>query len=99
MMLSVPVEQFRTSYIFLAPATYQQSYVTFIAPDGAAVTLDGTAVTGFAPIAGGYSTATVALAAGSHTAQSADPFGIQVYGVAPYTSYMYPGGLNLKTQP
>jgi hypothetical protein len=24
------------------------------------------------------------------------PFGIAVYGLAPYTSYMYPGGLDIK---
>ncbi|HEY3359185.1 MAG TPA: IgGFc-binding protein [Polyangia bacterium] len=98
MVLSVPVEQYRTDYIFLAPATYQQNYVTVIAPTGATVTLDGVAVTGFVAV-GTYQVATVAIAAGSHTAHSTDAFGVTVYGVAPYTSYMYPGGLNLKSQP
>jgi len=38
--LAVPVEQYRTSYLFLAPETFQQSYVNVIAPLGATVKLD-----------------------------------------------------------
>jgi hypothetical protein len=59
-------------------------------------------VTGFAAIGGsGYGWAHVALAAannGVHNASSATPFGIEVYGYGSYTSYMYPGGLNLTRQ-
>ena len=32
-----------------------------------------------------------------HTMSSDVPFGIVVYGYGMYTSYMYPGGLDLKT--
>ena len=35
---------------------------------------------------------------GVHNASSATPFGIEVYGYGSYTSYMYPGGLNLTRQ-
>ena len=31
-----------------------------------------------------------------HTIESNEPFGIVVYGFANYTSYSYPGGLDLK---
>ena len=33
---------------------------------------------------------------GAHTISSGKPFGIVVYGLASYTSYMYPGGLDVK---
>jgi hypothetical protein len=99
MSLAVPVEQYRTDYIFLAPATYTQNYVTFVAPAGATVTLDSAAVAGWTAVGtGDYQTATVAIAPGSHRATSTTPFGIASHGVAPYTSYMYPGGLNLVAQ-
>jgi hypothetical protein len=32
----------------------------------------------------------------NHTNTSSQPFGIMVYGHASYTSYMYPGGLDLN---
>ena len=42
-----------------------------------------------------------AVAAGSHTIATAGTagFGLKVLGVAAYTSYMYPGGLDLSTLP
>ena len=38
------------------------------------------------------------IAGGPHTitGDSEDGFGIAVYGVGSYTSYMYPGGLDIK---
>ncbi len=42
--------------------------------------------------------ARVKLAAtGSHSLTSSKPVGIQVYGYGSYTSYQYPGGLNLRS--
>ena len=41
MALAVPVEQFRTSYLFHAPTNYETNYVDVTAPMGATVTLDG----------------------------------------------------------
>jgi hypothetical protein len=35
---------------------------------------------------------------GVHNATSSANFGIEVYGYGSYTSYMYPGGLNLTRQ-
>ena len=99
MTLSVPVEQYRTSYIFLAPPSYQENYVNVTAPTGKVVTLDGKPVdaTQFKPIGGGeFSGARIAIAAGTHNVSCAQPLGIQVYGLAPYTSYSYPGGLDVK---
>jgi hypothetical protein len=44
----------------------------------------------------GFQVMFVPVMSGPHHIQTeGNPFGIKVYGVAPYTSYMYPGGLDL----
>ena len=40
-ILSVPVEQFRKDYVFLAPNAYKEDYVNIVAPGSAQVTMDG----------------------------------------------------------
>lgn len=97
MSLGIPSEQFRTSYTFLAPSSYPTNFVNVTAPSGATVTLDGTQVTGFAPLGGtGMSVAQVSIPSGQHSISSDQPFGIVVYGFGTYTSYVYPGGLDLE---
>ena len=97
--LAVATSQFRKSYLFHAPTNYDTSYVNIIALTGAAVNLDGQAVTGFTPIGGtGYSVARKSLSkagTGNHTASSTEGFGISIYGYGQYTSYWYPGGSDL----
>jgi len=44
----------------------------------------------------GMGVARVPVLAGQHSLSGAKGFGIVVYGFAPYTSYMYPGGLDLR---
>lgn len=103
--LSVPIDQYRASYQFHAPINYDNNYVNVTAPTGEQVTLDGALIdaTMFSPIAGsGYSVARVALpdnVDGNHTIEGSSPFGITVYGYGQYTSYWYPGGLDLTTIP
>ena len=41
MTLAVPVEQFRTSYLFHAPTSYESNYVDVTSPAGASIMLDG----------------------------------------------------------
>ncbi|MDQ3366628.1 MAG: IgGFc-binding protein [Myxococcota bacterium] len=101
MTLAVPVEQFRTSYLFHAPTNYESNYVDVTAPMGANVLLDG-APLAFTPIgATGYGFVRVyPLSAGAgndgnHSITGDQAFGITVYGYGQYTSYWYPGGLNL----
>jgi hypothetical protein len=99
MGLSVPIEQYRSSYRFLAPRSYAQNYVNIMARQAATVTLDGTAVPSdrFSSIGQtGYKVAKIQIPGGPHLITSPSPFGINVYGVGSFTSYMYPGGLNLK---
>ena len=53
----------------------------------------------FTNVANGLGVFRVKLGAGksgSHTLESTKPVGIQVLGYGQYTSYQYPGGLNLK---
>lgn len=97
MSLGIPSEQFRTSYTFLAPSSYPTNFVNVTAPSGATVTLDGSAVSGFQPVGGtGMSVARVSIPSGQHSISSDQAFGIVVYGFGTYTSYMYPGGLDLN---
>jgi len=97
--LATAVEQFRTKYVFLAPDDYDVSYVDIVMPDGAAVVLDGAPISATpTPLSGGYSIARQKLSAGisgAHLMTSDKPVGIQVVGYGSYTSYQYPGGLNL----
>jgi hypothetical protein len=106
MALAVPVDQYRSSYLFHAPTNYTTNYVDVIAPTGTSVILDGTVLGGFTPIGGsGYAVARVTpLGAGprgdgNHAISSSSPFGISVYGYGQDTSYWYPGGLDLELVP
>jgi hypothetical protein len=101
MTLAVPVEQFRKDYLFHAPLSYEASYVDVTAPSGSQITLDGVQLS-FTPIGiTGFAVARTQLQAGpagdgNHKIEGNKPFGITVYGYGRFTSYWYPGGLNLN---
>ncbi len=99
MSLPTPVEQFRSSYVFLAPDDYEVSYADILVPDGATVQLDGKPLSApLSPISPGFSIARAELpATGAHTLTASAPVDLQVMGYGAYTSYQYPGGLNLRT--
>ncbi|MBX3215090.1 MAG: IgGFc-binding protein [Labilithrix sp.] len=97
---AVAVAQYRQKYVFLAPTDYTISFVDVVAPAGTTLTLDGQDVSAsLAPIGGtDWRSARIKLAPvneGAHTLVSSKPTGIQVLGYGSYTSYQYPGGLNL----
>ena len=97
--LATAVEQYRKKYVFLAPADYEVSFVDVVQPLGATLTLDGNMV-GIKPtaIGSGFGVARIQLGAGNggaHLLSATAPIGIQVMGYGAYTSYQYPGGLNL----
>jgi hypothetical protein len=96
--LGIPSAQYRTEYTFLAPESYTQNFVNIVGPTGSVVTLDGQEITLDGPQIGstGFTVLRKKIAGGSHAATSKQPFGIVVYGYGRYTSYMYPGGLNLN---
>ena len=105
MALGVAVEQYRDKYLFHAPTNYESNFVNVTAPTGSTVTLDGANIplASFGAIGGtGYSLARVQLSNagnGNHSVTSAAKVGISVYGWGQYTSYWYPGGLDLNVIP
>ena len=99
--LVTAVEQFRSKYVFLAPNDYPVNYVDVVARAATSFTLDGQAVRAAPQAVGtsGFSVYRVALGAGqqgAHVLVASQPVGIQVVGYGAYTSYMYPGGLDLQ---
>jgi hypothetical protein len=98
--LAAPIDQYRQSYNFLTPSTYTQNVVDVIAIDTDVITIDGNLVTDFEQVGSTrYKVASVPLASsGAHEARgaAASGFGIVVYGLGSYTSYMLPGGLALR---
>ncbi len=102
-VLEVPTAQYRHDYNFVVPATYTSNFINVTGARGASILLDGIALAGTGtPIAGTtWNVWRQAVAAGSHTIATAGTagFGLKVLGVAAYTSYMYPGGLDLSTLP
>lgn len=101
--LAVPVEQYRTSYNFLIPATYDQSYINITVPASGTtnIFLDGgnLANNSWVDVPGtNYKLLRLPITPGSHIIASDNDttFGIIVYGYGQYTSYMYPGGLDLE---
>jgi len=101
--LMVPTEQFRDSYTFLAPSTITYNFVNVtkrVNEGGPTVFLDDQPIpdTSFSQPIGstGYGVARIPITGTHHTITSTEPFGIVVYGFASYTSYSYPGGLDLN---
>jgi hypothetical protein len=98
MAIGVPVEQFRKEYTVLVPAQYTQSYLSIAAAATGGVTVDGAPIT-LAPFPGGgtHRAARIEVAAGQHTITCADGCGVTVYGYSDGVSYMFAGGLDLKS--
>jgi hypothetical protein len=98
---AVTVDQFRTDYVFLAPDDYDINFVDVTMPLDAKVTLDGLALPATPKPVGGssFGIARVHLGVGSggaHSLVSDKPVGLQIIGYGSYTSYAYPGGLDLQ---
>jgi hypothetical protein len=97
--LVAATEQYRSNYVFLAPDDYDVSYADIVVPDGSSLTLDGVQLTSpGTTIADGYSVQRVQLGsgqAGAHVLFASMPVGLQVIGFGSFTSYQYPGGLDL----
>ncbi len=100
MTIAAPTEQFRQRYLFVASTTFDENWINVVAPRGAAITLDGQPLLAadFVPIGtSAYGVLKVRLGrTDAHTIEGDTGFGIAVHGYGQYTSYMYPGGLDLK---
>lgn len=97
MILAVPTERFRSSYVLMVPPDYNENWVSIIAPAGTEVTVDGTPVPAGDFVNFGtqaWSFAYVALSDGIHTIASTQPFGLSAYGFNNAVSYGYPGGIS-----
>jgi hypothetical protein len=106
MSYQVPVQQFRDRYDFLVPETYVSNFLGLAVPRGATVLLDGAPIAPSALVTsnetvGPWNLVHTHVAPGRHTLRTSEggPLGVKVYGIAPYTSYMYPGGLDLRLLP
>ncbi len=98
-ILSVPAEQFRDDYVFLAPNAYKEDYVNVIAPADAIVNLDGNPIPDaeFSAVPGSsFKVARMLVADGTHRVTADKPVGVIVYGYHDDVSYGYPGGANLE---
>jgi hypothetical protein len=92
-------EQARISYLFLAPDDYDVNYAVVTGPSAANPQIDGAPLSGFTNVGGGLGVWRVKLGegkSGAHRLTSDQGVGLQVMGYGSYTSYQYPGGLNLK---
>jgi hypothetical protein len=100
MTIAIPTQQYRSRYAFLSPKSYDLNYVSLIAHSDDRVILDGVEVDGFTPIGNGAFkvVAIKLLTAGAHEVHSRNGqlVGLQIYGYGDYTSYMLPGGLDLR---
>jgi hypothetical protein len=90
--------------VFLAPNDYSANFIDVVTPAGATITLDGRflSLDRATDIADGFEIVRVPLAGinasaqGAYVLTSSVPVGLQVLGYGEYTSYQYPGGLNLN---
>lgn len=107
----VPMEQYRKDYAFSVPSSMTTNYVTIIKPvamgglNAPAVTINGDIIpeASFSTAIGlsYHGVARINLTTSypgiySFNLSSTQPFGIIVYGNAAYTTYIYPGGLDLN---
>jgi hypothetical protein len=104
-ILGVPVEQYRSDYIFLVPDKYAQNYISIVATEATTINLDGTNLSEavltqrgalIEPVGDtGYRAIRVPIPEGPHTLTASNPVGLYVYGFDRFVSYGYPAGLNL----
>jgi hypothetical protein len=97
-ILAVPVEQYRSEYVVLAPKQFEFDYVNITAPKGTVVALDeqtlGPEV--WEPVSSQFDVARLLIEDGEHRIVADAPVGVIVYGFDQYVSYGYPGGLDLN---
>ena len=97
-LLALGSNQYLDDYVFLVPDKYKFNFITVIAPQGASVTLDGTALltSGFQTVqTTTWTVARLPIGAGKHALTSNKKVGLFVYGYDDDVSYGYPGGAGL----
>lgn len=101
MMLVPPFEQYLSDYTLSTPAsTFNVNYANVVVPTSAvgSVILDGVVVpaSSFTLIgSSGYSGGQIPISVGSHRFRAEQPFGVSIYGYAPFDAYGYFGGMSV----
>jgi len=97
MIMSVPTERFRASYVLMVPPDYDENWITVMALVGESVSVDGNPVPAadFQAFGGGlWNFAYIPLTDGIHKIEGTQPFGLTAYGFNNAVSYGYPGGIS-----
>ena len=98
LILSIPVERYRSTYPIMVPPKYSRNYVTVARQNGTEIKVDGAAVSAgqFTAISTtGWEIAWIKLNEGFHTVTGASPFSLSAYGYNSAASYGYPGGMTI----
>lgn len=99
MALVVPTDQFREDFLFHAPTSYETRFATVVSPITARVTLDGASLPLLTRIGAsdwGFARVELDSDTGNHRLGADARVGVSVYGYGRYTSFWYPGGLDLE---
>ncbi|MCB9520334.1 MAG: IgGFc-binding protein [Myxococcales bacterium] len=94
-LVNVPTAQFRSDYIVLTPAQYEQNFMTAVGPPGTVIRVDSVEVTAARSRIGVWEVVRFPANAGVHAVSASEPIGLYAYGYDCDVSYAYPGGLNL----
>lgn len=104
LILTPPIEQWRSSYNVLTSTTFGHNYLSLIAQSSSpGIKINGRDLNpqnfpGLATstIPGGFSVFRVPVAGGAQAITAASKLGVTVYGFDPFVSYGYTGGLDLQ---
>ena len=99
MALVVPTDQFREDFLFHAPTSYESRFATVVAPLSSHPTLDGASLPALVRIGAsewGFARVELGSGTGNHRLSADARVGVSVYGYGRYTSFWYPGGLDLE---
>jgi hypothetical protein len=104
-LLMPAAEQFRQSYVYLVPGTFQSNYIVVAKPTDANITLDGTPLGQISGCYAGpvgmvnntmFDQLTCPAMEGHHVISGDKPFGLSVYGYYNVGSYAFVGGSDVK---
>ncbi|HVV82490.1 MAG TPA: IgGFc-binding protein [Kofleriaceae bacterium] len=105
-LLLVPAaEQYRKSYVFLVPSTFEKNYMVLAKPVLGDFSVDGRSLGEFSDCTRGpvgtvegidYEQVTCPVSEGGHTVEGNLPFGLFVYGYYSVGSYSFAGGSDVK---
>ncbi|HEY3451917.1 MAG TPA: IgGFc-binding protein [Myxococcales bacterium] len=99
-ILTPPIEQWRTNYNVLTSPTLLHNYLSLVTQSASpGIKIDGKDISTFGPaqefITGGFAVFKVPVAGGAHSITSKAKVGVTVYGYDYFVSYGYTGGLDL----